>query len=222
MLPALEANIGEQARPARVPLACEQRGWTSRSVSRAAAVPLPSPPRPQFSGAAPYSLGSLQALLRLYLIVPEACKPALVSSCLQLALQRLPEDDFSLCLHMVPERVQADSEVAPLVTLGGHLDACRFKEYWAAAPARLAASVRAYAAHCLAQAYRSLPAALAAEALNLPEEGALATWVAAQPGWGMDKGAGLVLVPANAGNTPSSEAGSGGVPLAKILSLLAA
>lgn len=133
---------------------------------------------------------------------------------------------------MVSERVQADAEVAPLVALGGHLDACRFKEYWAAAaaltaegspaPSRLAASVRAYAAHCLAQAYRSLPAALAAEALSLSEDGALAAWVATQPGWAFDKAAGLVLVPANSGNTPSSEAGgAGGVPLAQILSLLA-
>jgi len=180
----------------------------------------------QLAGAAPYSQPALGALLRLYLIFPEACKPALVSACLQLAVQRLPDGDAHLLSHLVPERLAADGEVGQVSALAAHLDCCRFKEYWAAAaalaaaaspvPARLEAAARAHAAHCLAQAYRSMGAATAGEALGLGAA-ELAGWVAGREGWSMEGD--VVTLPQTEGNHPLAvEAAS--LPMKQLLARL--
>ena len=185
----------------------------------------------QLSGAAPYSLDCLLACLRLYLVFPEASKTSVVCQCLLLGLQRTPESDFSLCLHLVPERLQGEPEVLQLVTLAGHLEACRYKDFWAAvaqpAPPALqqqqqplAAAARAFIAGTLSGAYRSLPAALADEALRFGGDvSALGAFVAAQPGWAME--AGVVTLPRTQGNDPQPAAALATIPFGKLESLFA-
>ena len=142
----------------------------------------------------------------MYLVFPEAVKAPLVAAALSLTLLQLPESDFHLVLHLVPERVQAEGEVAQLVSLHAQLESCSFKEFWASCaaletagsplPARLRTAARAFAAHSLAQVYRSMGAAAASDALSLPPT-ELAAWVLTQPGWAL--AGDVVTLPATAG-----------------------
>lgn len=80
-----------------------------------------------------YSLDVNLALLRFYQIKPSLIDTGLVSKILCKALMQLPNPDFKLCLHLLPERVQNEEPIATLVLLSGHLSACRFAQFWAAA-----------------------------------------------------------------------------------------
>ncbi len=223
----MEANIEAQARAAPARVAAPR---FARALGLAADAPCS--PRAQLAGTAPYSLDCLLAVLRLYLIFPDTSKPAIVSGSLLLALHRLPESDFSLCLHLVPERAQAEADVTHLVSLAGHLEACRFKDFWAAATAPgsctagaaaagFAAAARSYIGGTLASAYRSLPSSLAAEALNFGEDGAaLSTWVAQQQGWSLDVAAGVISLPRTEGNDPQPAAAAETIPFAKLEGLI--
>lgn len=46
------------------------------------------------------------ALLRFYQINPNLMNASLVAKILCKALMQLPDPDFKLCLHLLPERVQ--------------------------------------------------------------------------------------------------------------------
>jgi translation initiation factor 3 subunit K len=165
-------------------------------------------------------------VLRLYLAFPEAAKPGCVAACLQLALRRLPQPDFRLCLHLVPERASAEPEVAQLTQLASHLEACRFADFWAAlgglqasaaSLSALTAAARAYAAGCLSGVYRDVSSKHACETLGLSEE-ALAQWAQTQPGWSL--AGGVLACPETEQNSPVPACGREQVPLAKLAALL--
>jgi hypothetical protein len=167
------------------------------------------------------------ALLRLYLIFPDRAAARVVQRALLRALLQLPEHDFWLALHLVPERMQADDGCAALVTLAGHLEAGKFKEFWAAASAPAAATLtavapgfddaaRGFIARSLGAAYRSLPAAQLADALKL-DAGALGGWLAsaaAPPGWRVEGD--VVHVPLSEANDPQPQKGAETIPFSKL------
>lgn len=169
----------------------------------------------------------LLAVLRLYLVFPEASKPGVVGTALLLALQQLPENDFSLCLHLVPERAQAEAEVAQLVTVASAAEACRFKDLWAAAAAGartqtpgFTSAARRFVAHCLASTYRTLGVALALEALHFDSADQLRAWAADQPGWAVDAAGETISLPRTAGNDPAPAPKREAVSFAKLDALL--
>lgn len=196
--------------------------------------PPPPPPRltphrstPQASGSSPYSLDVLLAVLRLYLVFPEAAKQSVVASCLATALQRLPDSHFTLCLHLVPEALQSDAEVSQLVQLHGSLDAAAWKAAWATAASSprtatpaFTEAMRRYVASTLASVYRSLPADVAQEALNFArgDDAAFAAWVAQQPGWVLQGGA--ITVPRTESNDPKPATVGEAIPFRDLVTLL--
>lgn len=182
----------------------------------------------QAAGSAPYSLDVLLAVLRLYLVFPDTSKPGVVAACLATALQRLPESHFSLCLHLVPEALLSDADVSHLVTLHGHLDGCRWKDAWATAAANartstpsFSAAIRAYVGSTLSCVYRSMPVAVAQEALNFGgDDAGLHAWLGKESGWAIQDG---LTAPRTDGNDPRPVAAGGAaetIPYAKLISLL--
>jgi hypothetical protein len=168
----------------------------------------------------------LLAVLRLYLVFPETAKQPVVASCLATALQRLPDSHFTLCLHLVPEALQSDAEVAQLVQLHSNLEAAAWKAAWATAASSprtatpaFSDAMRRYVASTVASVYRSLPADVAQEALNFRgDDAALAAWVAQQPGWAIQGG--VVTVPRTESNDPKPAALGEAIPLRELVTLL--
>jgi hypothetical protein len=143
---------------------------------------------------------------------------------------QLPDHDFWLLLHLVPERMQTSDEgCAALGAMAGHLEAGKFKEFWAAAstPAAVAltgtapgfeACARAFIARSLGCAYRSLSAAVLAEALRM-EASALPAWLATGPataGWSLEEGGSVVRVPRSEANDPQPQKGAETIPFSKL------
>ena len=172
-----------------------------------------------------------QALLRLYLVFPERAAARSVQRALLKALLALPESDFWLLLHLVPERLQSDDGVAALSGLATALEAGTFRDFWAAAAAPAAAALvaaapgfedaaRAFILRALGAVYRTMPAALLAEALRL-DRPALAAWIAASaPGWEL-KGEDATA-PRCEANDPQPSVGAESIPFAKLEGLFKA
>lgn len=174
-----------------------------------------------------------RALLRLYLVFPDRAAARCVCRALLRALQHDPPQgvaDFWLLLHLVPERMQGDDGVAALITLAGHLEGCRFRDFWAAAasPAAQAATAaapgfedaaRRYALRALGSVYRALPAAQLADALRL-EAAALPGWLrsaaagAAGEGWALEGD--TATAPRSEGNDPQPQTGGESIPFSKL------
>lgn len=66
---------------------------------------VPPSPVPQVTNGT-YDLEVCLALLRLYNFDPDTVNVSLLASVLLKALTQLPELDFSLMLHLIPERFQ--------------------------------------------------------------------------------------------------------------------
>lgn len=82
-----------------------------------------------------YSLSANLALLRMYAIYPEKTIVRTLSQLLVKAIMRLPSTDFATLLHLIPERLQEDQELATLIALMQHLDGARFQSFWLACDA---------------------------------------------------------------------------------------
>lgn len=93
-------------------------------------------PHPLFRGAQiasnTFDLDANLALLRFYQFQPTAVKPALLAKVLLKALMQLPGQDFKVCVHLVPERLQADGPVAQALNLAGLVETTEFGKFWAA------------------------------------------------------------------------------------------
>eukprot|EP00897_Mesotaenium_endlicherianum_P009297 jgi/Mesen1/8396/ME000468S07837 len=113
------------------------------------------------------------------------------------ALMALPGPDYTLCMHLIPERITA-----------------RFREFWnEAARSReitelvpgFESAMQAYAVHLLSISYRRVPRAVLAEAINM-EGPALEKYIQSQEikGWVVSEGSqGQVIeLPANDDNGP--------------------
>lgn len=173
------------------------------------------------------------ALLRLYLVFPERAAARSVQRALLKALLALPEADFWLLLHLVPERLQSDEGVAALTALATALEAGRFRDFWAAAatPATSAlvaaapgfeGAARAFVLRALGAVYRQLPAAQLAEALRL-DAPQLPAWLAANAcaeGWALAGDA--VTAPRCEANDPQPSVGAESIPFAKLEGLFKA
>ncbi|GMH43847.1 hypothetical protein BSKO_11781 [Bryopsis sp. KO-2023] len=112
-----------------------------------------------------YGLDVNMALLRFYQINPESTNAMLVAKILCKALMQLPDPDFKLCLHLLPEKVQNEEPIATLVLLAGHLSAARFPQFWAAADMckellnsvpKFYDAIRAYVLHVVGISYQKI------------------------------------------------------------------
>ncbi|PWA75868.1 eukaryotic translation initiation factor 3 subunit K [Artemisia annua] len=163
-----------------------------------------------------YSLDANLCLLRLYQFEPERMSTQIVARILIKALMAMPAPDFSLCLFLIPERVQMDEQFKTLILLSHYLETAKFRQFWdEAAKARhildlvpgFEQAIRNYAIHVLSLTYQKLPPSVLAEAINLegPSLDKFLEHYIANNSWVVEKGQGkgqLISLPANEFNHP--------------------
>ncbi|KAK4774905.1 hypothetical protein SAY86_009840 [Trapa natans] len=119
-----------------------------------------------------YSLDANLCLLRHYQFEPDRMSIQIVSHILIKALMAMPAPDFSLCLFLIPERVQTEEPFKTLIVLSHYLETGRFRQFWdeAAKSRRLLEAVpgfeqaiQAYGVHVLSLTYQKVPRAVLAE-----------------------------------------------------------
>ncbi|XP_054804650.1 eukaryotic translation initiation factor 3 subunit K isoform X2 [Prosopis cineraria] len=149
-----------------------------------------------------YSLDANLCLLRLYQ-----------------ALMAMPAPDFSLCLFLIPERVQMEEQFKTLIVLSHYLETGRFRQFWDEAAKNrdiveavpgFEQAIQGYAIHVLSLTYQKVPRSVLAEAINI-EGLALDKFLehqVANSGWVIEKGHGkgqLIVLPRNEFNDPASK-----------------
>ncbi|PON66061.1 Eukaryotic translation initiation factor 3 subunit K [Parasponia andersonii] len=163
-----------------------------------------------------YSLDANLCLLRLYQFEPERMSTQIVARILVKALMAMPAPDFSLCLFLIPERVQMEEQFKTLIVLSHYLETGRFCQFWdEAAKSRhivevvpgFEQAIQAYAIHVLSLTYQKIPRSVLAEAINI-EGLTLDKFLeqhVANSGWILEKGHGrgqLIVLPRNVFNHP--------------------
>ncbi|KAI9122764.1 hypothetical protein K1719_005653 [Acacia pycnantha] len=178
-----------------------------------------------------YSLDANLCLLRLYQFEPERMSSQIVARILVKALMAMPAPDFSLCLFLIPERVQMEEQFKTLIVLSHYLETGRFRQFWdEAAKSRhlveavpgFEQAIQGYAIHVLSLTYQKAPRSVLAEAINI-EGLALDKFLehqVANSGWIIEKGHGkgqLIVIPKNEFNDPASKRNAAdSVPLEQI------
>jgi translation initiation factor 3 subunit K len=179
-----------------------------------------------------YSLDANLCLLRLYQFEPERMNTQIVARILIKALMAIPAPDFSLCLFLIPERVQMEEQFKTLIVLSHYLETARFRQFWdEAAKSRhiveavpgFEQAVQAYAIHVLSLTYQNVPRSILAEAVNM-EGLALDKFIeneVANSNWVIKKGQGnkgqVIALPRTEFNHPELKKNSAdNIPLDKI------
>lgn len=123
-----------------------------------------------------YSLDANLCLLRLYQFEPERMSTKIVARILVKALMAMPAPDFSLCLFLIPERVQMEEQFKTLIVLSHYLETARFRQFWdEAAKSRhlvevvpgFEQAIQTYAIHVLSLTYQKVPRPILADAINI-------------------------------------------------------
>jgi len=173
-----------------------------------------------------YNMDVNCALLRFYQFYPGRVKLATLSKVLVSALVRLPDPDFSLCMHLVPERLQAEEPFSSLANAAAALEGARFAEFWQLAAQlkdlfdtvgepSVADQLRQHITYVVGQTYQRIAAAEFAAMLDLGGK-AFDDFYAKQcaaKGWAKDGG--MLVVPKNASNAPTAVA-EGTIPFTVI------
>ncbi|KAK4266052.1 hypothetical protein QN277_027025 [Acacia crassicarpa] len=178
-----------------------------------------------------YSLDANLCLLRLYQFEPERMSSQIVARILVKALMAMPAPDFSLCLFLIPERVQMEEQFKTLIVLSHYLETGRFRQFWdeagksrhiVEAVPGFEQAIQGYAIHVLSLTYQRVPRSVLAEAINI-EGLALDKFLehqVANSGWIIEKGHGkgqLIVIPKNEFNDPASKRNAAdSVPLEQI------
>ncbi|KAK9099597.1 hypothetical protein Syun_026642 [Stephania yunnanensis] len=178
-----------------------------------------------------YSLNANLCLLRLYQFEPERMSTQIVSRILVKALMAMPAPDFSLCLFLIPERVQMEEPFKTLIVLSHYLETTRFRQFWDEAAKNRSVvevvpgfeqAIQAYAIHVLSLTYQKVPRPVLAEAINV-EGLSLDKFLEHQVtncGWVLEKSQGrgqLVVLPRNEFNQPELKKSSAdSIPLEHI------
>ncbi|XP_022968162.1 eukaryotic translation initiation factor 3 subunit K-like [Cucurbita maxima] len=178
-----------------------------------------------------YSLDANLCLLRLYQFEPERMSTQIVARILVKALMAIPAPDFSLCLFLIPERVQMEDQFKTLIILSHYLETGKFRQFWDEAAKNrhiveavpgFEQAIQAYAVHVLSLTYQKVPRSVLAEAINI-EGLSLDKFLehqVANSGWILEKGHGkgqLIVMPPNEFNHPElKKKSSDSIPLEHI------
>ncbi|KAF5788642.1 putative eukaryotic translation initiation factor 3 subunit K [Helianthus annuus] len=172
-----------------------------------------------------YSLDANLCLLRLYQFEPERMSTQIVAHILIKALMAMPAPDFSLCLFLIPERVQMDEQFKTLIVLSHYLETAKFRQFWDEAAKNrhilevvpgFEQAIQEYAVHVLSLTYQNVPRSVVAEAINI--EGVSLDKFIEQHGWIVEGKGELVSLPRNEFNHPELRKASSAnsIPLDRI------
>lgn len=163
-----------------------------------------------------YSLDTNLCLLRLYQFEPERMSTQIIARILIKALMAMPAPDFSLCLFLIPERVQMEEQFKTLIVLSHYLETARFRQFWEEAAKNrhileavpgFEQAIQSYAVHILSLTCQQVPRAVLAEAINT-EGLALDKFLehqVAECGWLLEKSSAkgqTIILPPNEFNHP--------------------
>ncbi|TMW68398.1 hypothetical protein Poli38472_005866 [Pythium oligandrum] len=115
------------------------------------------------------------ALLKLYLVYPEAANVDKIQKVLLKAITALPSSFFLGAAAIVPESFREDATVKQILDAGFLLHACRFEEFWqldlafAGAVADFADAVRAYVLTVVEKTHSSISSAVLQAKLNVSD-----------------------------------------------------
>ncbi|TQD77080.1 hypothetical protein C1H46_037356 [Malus baccata] len=159
---------------------------------------------------------------------PDRMSTQIVARILVKALMAMPSPDFSLCLFLIPERVQMEEQFKTLIVLSHCLETGRFSQFWDEASKNrqiveavpgFEQAIQDYAVHVLSLTYHRVPRSVLAEAINI-EGLALDKFLehhVANSGWILEKGQGrgqLIVLPRNEFNHPELKKNTDdGIPL---------
>ncbi|CAM8960955.1 unnamed protein product [Rhodiola kirilowii] len=163
-----------------------------------------------------YNLDANLCLLRLYQFDPEKINTQVVANILLKALMAMPSPDFSLCLFLIPERVQMEEQFKTLIVLSHYLETARFSQFWEEASKNrhileavpgFEQAIQDYIVHVLSLTYQKVPKTVLSEAINLdgPSLDNFLEHQVSNNGWIVDKGQGtglLIILPSNEFNHP--------------------
>ncbi|CAH9077081.1 unnamed protein product [Cuscuta europaea] len=164
-----------------------------------------------------YNLDANLCLLRLYQFEPERMSTQIVARILVKALMAMPAPDFSLCLFLIPERVQMEEQFKTLIVLSHYLETSRFHQFWdEASKSRhildvvpgFEQAIQMYAIHVLSLSYQKVPRTVLAEAINMegPSLDKFLEHQVSKNGWVIEKDQSrsqLITLPKNEFNCPS-------------------
>ncbi|GFP82129.1 eukaryotic translation initiation factor 3 subunit k [Phtheirospermum japonicum] len=182
-----------------------------------------------------YSLNANLCLLRLYQFEPARMSTQIVARILIKALMAMPAPDFSLCLFLIPERVQMEEQFKTLIVFSHYLETARFRQFWdevaksrhilEAVPG-FEQEIQAYAIHVLSLTYQKVPRSVLAEAINIegPSLDKLLDHHIANSGWEIEKDQSkgqLIILPDTEFNHPElKKSNADGIPLEKIARII--
>ncbi|XP_047946638.1 eukaryotic translation initiation factor 3 subunit K-like [Salvia hispanica] len=182
-----------------------------------------------------YSSNANLCLLRLYQFEPERMSTQIVARILIKALMAMPAPDFSLCLFLIPERVQMEDQFKTLIVLSHYLETARFRQFWDEAAKNchilevvpgFEQAIQAYAIHVLSITYQKVPRTVLAEAINI-EGLVLDKFIEhhiTNSGWSIEKNQNkgqLIIFPHNEFNDPElKKSAADGIPLENITRIL--
>ncbi|KAL7091929.1 hypothetical protein ACP275_12G134100 [Erythranthe tilingii] len=179
-----------------------------------------------------YSLNANLCLLRLYQVEQERMSTQIVARILIKALMAMPAPDFSLCLFLIPERVQMEEQFKTLIVLSHYLETARFSQFWDEAAKNrhllevipgFEQAIQEYAIHVLSLTYQKVPRAILAEVINIegPSLDKFIDHHVANSGWTVEKnqnkGSHLIVLPPTEFNHPQFKKNTeDGIPLERI------
>ncbi|KAK6126687.1 hypothetical protein DH2020_039567 [Rehmannia glutinosa] len=178
-----------------------------------------------------YSLNANLCLLRLYQFEPERMSTQIVARILIKALMATPAPDFSLCLFLIPERVN----ICLTMCLYLSLQTSRFRQFWdEVAKSRhilevvpgFEQAIQEYAVHVLSLTYQKVRRSVLAEAVNIegPSLDKFLDHHIANSGWVIEKNESkgqLIILSRNEFNHPElKKSTADGVPLDKIARII--
>mmetsp|Transcript_10404 Transcript_10404/g.33247 ORF Transcript_10404/g.33247 Transcript_10404/m.33247 type:complete len:223 (-) Transcript_10404:176-844(-) len=155
------------------------------------------------------------AILKLYQFHPDPnqgiVEPDVLVKILALALMRVPEADFKLCLYLIPEQYQNIDSVTALTKLAEKLEVCQFAAFWdllgkkaevlAIVPG-LESALRRTIFNTLALTFQEIPAQVFSNCLNCSVDRALEDFE------GLKQDGNKVILPKSANNS-ARPAGAG-------------
>ncbi|KAL3625264.1 Eukaryotic translation initiation factor 3 subunit K [Castilleja foliolosa] len=166
---------------------------------------------------------------------PARMSTQIVARILIKALMAMPAPDFSLCLFLIPERVQMEEHFKTLIVFSHYLETARFRQFWdevaksrhilEAVPG-FEQAIQAYAIHVLSLTYRKFPRSVLAEAINIegPSLDKLLDHHIANSGWEIEKDQSkgqLIILPLTEFNHPElKKSNADGIPLEKIARII--
>ncbi|EYU25803.1 hypothetical protein MIMGU_mgv1a012800mg [Erythranthe guttata] len=168
-------------------------------------------------------------------VEPDRMSTKIVARILIKALMAIPAPDFSLCLFLIPERVQMEEQFKTLIVLSHYLETARFRQFWdEAAKSRhilevvpgFEQAIQAYAVHVLSLTYQKVARSVLAESINI-EGPALDKFVehhVANSGWAIEKSqtkGQLIILPPTEFNHPElKKSASDGIAFENITRIL--